>query len=173
MKLFKNYWLVVSLLLSLLFVVNSCDDSDDDDDDTPPAAEVAFNNIALTAANEVQTPPVTSTGTGTLNATYNMDTKKITYRVTWSLGNTNDNTEGMHFHGPASLTESASIVIGIPLATGGGGYNPGDDVGSSGSVSGETRALTQVEEDQLLDGLWYLNIHSTTYPNGELRGQLR
>ena len=32
--------------------------------------------------------------------------------------------------------------------------------------------LTQEEEDQLLNGMWYLNIHSTTYPAGELRGQV-
>lgn len=172
MKLFKNYWLVMSLLLSLLFVVSSCDD-DDDDGDNQPDTEVSFNNIALSAANEVQPQPVTSTGTGTLNATYNMGTKRISYSVSWTLGNPDDKTTGMHFHGPASLTESAGIVIGLPLGSGGGGYNQGDETGSTGSVTGQTRALTEVEEDQLLDGLWYLNIHSTTYPAGELRGQLR
>ena len=171
MKLFKNYWLVVSLLLSLVFVVSSCDDDDDGGVDLPDN-EVRFDNIALTGAAEVQTPPVTTTGTGELDAVYNMDTRRISYVVTWTLGNASDQTVGMHFHGPATTTQNAPVVIGLPL-TGTSGYDPGSgSSGSSGTISGQTRALTDQEEDDLLNGLWYLNVHSTTYPDGELRGQV-
>jgi hypothetical protein len=170
MKLFKNYWLVVSLLLSLVFVVSSC--SDDDDDDNPSTNEVTFENIALTGENEIQNPPIITTGTGELDATYNKDTKRISYAVNWRLGNANDQTVGMHFHGPASKTENAAIIIGIPL-TGSSSYDPDSgNSGSSGTVTGQTRELTQQEEDDLLNGRWYFNIHSTTHPNGELRGQV-
>lgn len=161
MKQFKNYWLIVGALFSLMLSISSCDD-DDEDLNLPDADVVRFDNVALTGAAEVQPNPVVTNGSGTLNATYNMETNVITYNVSWTLGNVNDRTTGMHFHGPASLTESAPIVIGIPL--------PSDNY--TGTVSGDTRPLTQDEEDDLLNGLWYLNIHSTTYPDGELRGQL-
>lgn len=166
----RNFWLMVSLLVSFTLVLSSCDE---DDDINLPANEVKFENIALTGDAEISNPPVTTTGSGTLNAVYNQDTKKISYTVNWTLGNENDKTVGMHFHGPASITENAPIVIGIPLSsTGGGGYTGGGTGSNTGTVSGQTRALTQAEEEQLLDGKWYLNIHSTTYPNGELRGQV-
>ena len=172
MKRFKNYWLAMILLLGMVPVVSSCDDDDDDDAD-PGANEVRYDDIALTASAEIQTPPVTSNGTGELDASYNMDTKRITYVITWRLGNSDDQTVGMHFHGPASTTENASIVIEIPLV-GAGGYNQNTgSAPSSGTVSGQTRALSEAEEEQLLGGLWYLNIHSSTYPNGELRGQVQ
>jgi hypothetical protein len=37
---------------------------------------------------------------------------------------------------------------------------------------GTTRVLTSQEEADLLSGNWYLNLHSNTYPGGEIRGQL-
>ena len=160
MKHLKNYWLIVGVLFSLMVVISSCNE-DDDDNNNQPDNEVRFDNIALTGEAEAPTP-VTSDGSGTLNATYNMETKVISYTVSWTLGNESDQTIGMHFHGPASVTESADVIIGITL--------PSDNY--TGNVSGETRPLTQGEEDDLLDGLWYLNIHSTTNPAGELRGQL-
>lgn len=170
MLLFKNYWLLVSLLLSFMLVLSSCDD---DADINLPANEVRFENIALTGDAEVRTPPVTTSGSGTLNVVYNKDTKKISYTVNWTLGNPDDKTVGMHFHGPASTSENAPIVIGIPLtSTSGGGYGGSGSDSGTGSVSGKTRALTQAEEQQFLNGSWYLNIHSTTYPEGELRGQV-
>lgn len=151
--------LVYSLMVLSSFAL-ACDD--DDDDDILPDNEVEFNNIQLLGANEV--PAVTSSGAGTLNATYNRDTNIITYTVSWQFGSVSDNLVGMHFHGPASTTEDADIVIDITPASNNRAYQ--------GTVSGTTRALTEAEEDELLDGEWYINVHSTTYPEGELRGQL-
>lgn len=157
MKKSNNNWLLASMLLCLMFVFSSCDDDDD-----VTRNEVIFDDIALTGEPEVQTNPVVTDGEGMLDAIYNKDTNVLTYTITWELGNADDKTTGMHFHGPASLTESAGVVIPIQLSTD----------APMGSITGETRALTQTEEDQLLSGMWYLNIHSSTYPGGELRGQL-
>ena len=30
-----------------------------------------------------------------------------------------------------------------------------------------------VKEDDLLNGVYYINIHTAAYPNGEIRGQIR
>ncbi|GAB3200786.1 hypothetical protein ABID22_003510 [Pontibacter aydingkolensis] len=153
--------MLVYCLMVLSCFALACDD-DDDDIDVLPDDEVEFDNIQLLGANEV--PAVTSSGSGTLNATYDRDTNIITYSVTWTLGNVSDNLTGMHFHGPASTTANAPVVIDITPVASNRTYQ--------GSASGSTRPLTEAEEDELLDGRWYLNVHSTTYPNGELRGQL-
>ena len=147
------------MLAYCLMVLSSfalaCDDDDDEN-------IVQFNNIQLRGANEV--PAVTTSGTGTLNATYNRDTNILTYTVNWTLGNANDNLVGMHFHGPAAATANAPVVIDITPAA--------SNRGASGTVSGSTRALTEAEESDLLGGRWYLNVHSNTFTSGELRGQL-
>ena len=162
MKRFNNFRLIACMLLSLSLVFSSCDDDDDDVIDDDPDNEIRFEGIALTSSAEVQTPPVTSSGTGGLSAVYNDDTNILNYSVQWTLGKLEDKTVGMHFHGPASVTENAGVIIPITL----------DNDSYAGTVSGQTRALTQDEEEDLLSGLWYLNVHSTTYPAGELRGQL-
>ena len=40
-----------------------------------------------------------------------------------------------------------------------------------GSPSFLMRMLTDMDIEQLPGGLWYVNVHSTTYPGGEIRGQ--
>ncbi|MCP2045900.1 CHRD domain-containing protein [Pontibacter sp. HSC-36F09] len=148
---------VVYFLVLLSGFAYACDDDNEDD---LLESEVAFTNVELSGDNEV--PAVTTSGSGSLTATYDRSTRILTYNFSWTLGNAADNTVGIHFHGPALATESAPVVIPIE----------NHPTSYTGSVTGTTRALTQNEEEQLIDGKWYLNIHSTTYPNGELRGQL-
>ena len=33
------------------------------------------------------------------------------------------------------------------------------------------KMLTDMDIEQLRGGIWYVNVHSTTYPGGEIRGQ--
>lgn len=68
----------------------------------------------------------------------------------------------MHFHGPAATTANAGVQFDIqnyPVRT-------------TGSVSGQTQPLTEAQEADLLNGLWYYNLHTNTFPSGELRGQI-
>lgn len=144
------------LFLSILLMANmSCNKDDDDDNDT-----VQFNSITLSGENEV--PEVATTGTGTFNGTYNRTTKILNYTVTWTLGESSTTTAAMHFHGPASPEESAAPVIHIT----------GFPTTKTGTFSGSTPALTSGQESQLLDGKWYINIHSDAVPAGEIRGNL-
>jgi hypothetical protein len=71
----------------------------------------------------------------------------------------------MHFHGAedGSDTKSSGVIIGIT----------GFTTANTGTISGTTRALTDVEVNQLLAGKWYLNIHSSTNTSGELRGNIK
>jgi hypothetical protein len=41
----------------------------------------------------------------------------------------------------------------------------------NGSPSFLEQVLTDQDIDQLRGGLWYVNVHSTLYPGGEIRGQ--
>ena len=68
------------------------------------------------------------------------------------------NPTAMHFHGPAMPGQTASPDLGI------GSF---DDNSSAGSA-----IMTEDQEDSLTTGFWYLNIHTSANPAGEIRGQV-
>ena len=146
-------WLVA---LTGLLLTASCNNDDDADDNL-----VTFRNIALSGANEV--PAVTTTGNGSFEGTYDRSTKVLTYTLRWSLGDAAASTVNMHFHGPADTTETTGIRVPIT------GFPTGS---ANRTYSSSTPALDATQEEELLNGKWYVNIHSSTYPGGELRGQL-
>lgn len=113
-------------------------------------------------ANGTQEVPtrVTTTATGTITGTYNKDNNTLNYTINWN-GLTGGNPTAMHFHGPADPGVAAGIVVGIT----------GFPTTASGTVSG-TATLTDAQETDLVNGLWYYNIHNATYPGGEIRGQV-
>jgi hypothetical protein len=145
-------WLITFFCLFGL-AMSACEDDDDD----LPSNEVRFQNIALTGANE--RPAVTTNNSGTFNGIYNKDTKVISYTVTW----TGFTATAMHFH-KADPTIAGPVVI--PVA------GTGTPATYTAPITGNTRPLTEAEEADLLNGLWYFNIHSAQYPGGEIRGQL-
>ncbi|PRY06064.1 CHRD domain-containing protein [Pontibacter ummariensis] len=152
-----------SLLLYLVVLSGltlACDKSDDEEEFFFIDGKTKYNNVQLLGAN--QRPVVTSKGSGTMNVAYSELTNTIDYTITWELGNPADATTAMHFHGPADANASAPPVVSI------GGFS----TGYSGTVIGTTRMLTKGEASDLKAGLWYVNIHSSRHPNGELRGNL-
>jgi hypothetical protein len=161
MKQAINQFYRVFLILAL--VTLSLPGCDDDDDDNQPQDNTSNITVQLSGTNE--TPPVTSTGSGTANISFDPAMKMIGYEITWTLGSAADSTVGMHFHGSDTATDTTSSPVVVPLT--------GFSRGSSGTLSGMTRILTDAEVAQLLAGKWYLNIHSGTYPAGELRGNLK
>jgi len=116
-------------------------------------ADVGYS-ASLSGAQEV--PPNASPASGTAFMTY--DGTLLHYTVTYS-GLTAPRTAG-HFHGPALPGVNAGVVFGI--ATGG----PSADV-----ITG-TWAIDATNLARLNSGLLYLNIHTSTFPGGEIRGQV-
>jgi hypothetical protein len=109
----------------------------------------------LTGGEEV--PPVTTSATGTAEATYDRTSNMLNYRVTYS-GLSGPATAG-HIHGPAGPGQNAPPVV--PFANSG-----------TSPITGQVR-LTPEQYNQLSSGQWYVNIHTARNAGGEIRGQLR
>lgn len=126
--------------------------------DSDEPENIITKTVTLSGAQEV--PAVTTNATGTMNLTYNKDTKKLDWTVTWS--NLSSNSTMAHFHGPASPTTTAPAVVvftNFPTTSTSGTYN--------GTIT-----LDATTEAPLLANQWYVNIHSQNFPAGELRGNI-
>jgi glucose/arabinose dehydrogenase len=96
-----------------------------------------------------------STATGQAFIKLNIETNELTMDLT---------IEGLlgiqtvqHVHGPAMPNANAGVVFGIP---------------GPGSFEDFSIILTDAQKQIILDGLAYINIHSTRDPPGEIRGQI-
>lgn len=158
-KTFNQILTALVLAVLLLFSFSACKkNKDKEPEDLKKKSHVMFSGAQEVPANA-------STGTGMGDVVYDPAKKTITYSFSWQLGSAAATTTNMHFHGAedGADTKSSVVVIGIT----------GFTTASSGSMSGETRVLTDAEVSQLLAGKWYLNIHSSTVPGGELRGNIK
>jgi hypothetical protein len=100
--------------------------------------------------------PATGFGTVVLSA----DQSMITVDESWS-GLTAAATAS-HIHGPAGYGTNAPVLFpfsGVPAAT-------------SGSIPEQSFAITPTQVGYLFSGLLYFNVHTSTYPGGEIRGQI-
>lgn len=107
-----------------------------------------------------EAPPNASRASGTIVGTYNDVTNTISYTIIFS--GLSAPTTAAHFHGPAAPGVSVGIQIG----------HNGFPAGVMSGTYSATHVLTDVQEMQLLNGLWYSNIHTTAIPTGEIRAQI-
>jgi uncharacterized repeat protein (TIGR01451 family) len=106
----------------------------------------------LTSAQEV--PANNSTATGT--ATILLDSTDGTQaKLSLNFAGLSTAEISAHIHGPAPPGTTASVAVGLPL----------------GQLNDFQIALTAAQVQQLKAGLLYINVHSTNFPNGEIRGQ--
>ncbi len=108
----------------------------------------------LRSANEV--PPVSSIGTGQVDAVLNKDTNLLRWKL--SYANLSGPATAGHFHGPAPVGANARVVLPFP--------------GQMAPVMEGSATLTAAQVADLLAGRWYANIHTAAHPGGELRGQM-
>lgn len=116
------------------------------------AATMMFKG-SLTGAAE--SPSAMSKGTGSIEATLDKDTKKLTWKGEYK--GLEGNETMAHFHGPAMAGANAGPVLGADA--------------KKSSFEGSA-TLDEKQMKELEDGKWYFNIHTDKHPNGELRGQL-
>lgn len=96
--------------------------------------------------------------TGAATGTLDTATGAMIWQVTWS-GLSGPATM-MHFHGPAPMGKNAGVLVNI-------GNIAGLTSPSKGSAT-----ITPDQVKQVLDGTWYVNIHTAANPAGEIRGQV-
>ena len=118
-----------------------------------PMGNTVELEATISAANEV--PPNSSTGLGKLEASFNKDTRALSYTVSYS--GLSGPVKAAHFHGPAVAGSNAGVVL--PFA------------GSLESPITGTTNLSPEQAADLLAGKWYVNLHTAANPGGEMRGQ--
>jgi len=121
-----------------------------------PTARASLVDFTI-GANAEQIPGGDVISPGTAAGWVELDTQTNT--IQWSIifsDLTSPPTEA-HFCGPAIPGEIAGVQVTLDPSA-----NP---------MIGST-TITDEQENDLLNNLWYLNIHTTQYPAGEIRGQV-
>ena len=116
-------------------------------------AETVTLKAALKGSNEV--PPNNSPASGEATATFDTQTKTLTWTITFK--DLTGPAVAAHFHGPGEPGKNAGIVLPFKSA--------------QSPIEG-TATLTDAQVADLIAGKWYANIHTAANPGGELRGQM-
>ena len=99
-----------------------------------------------------------SPGTGFASMTFDTITNLFSWNISWA--NLTAPVTVAHFHGPATPHQNAGVVVDFGAISG----LTSPSIGST--------IITDVQENDLLSNLWYINIHTTANPGGEIRGQV-
>ncbi len=149
--------------------------SSSDSTTTPPAPTTVSYKATLAGSSERPTPN-TSTAQGSFTGTLDLKTNILTYTVTYS--GLVANSTASHIHAPGDATIAANVVFDFSK-NGTVQFTAGPTAQTySGTIlmTAATPITTAINGDslrKLMDaGLTYVNVHSTTYPAGEIRGQI-
>jgi hypothetical protein len=124
---------------------------------SPANAALITFDATLNGAQEPTASTATGFGTVVLDDVADM----ITVNLSWT-GLVGGPATAAHIHGPGAPGVNAPVLFpfsGVPSAT-------------SGSIPQQSFGITTAEIAQLEAGLYYMNIHNSTFPAGEIRGQL-
>jgi hypothetical protein len=110
------------------------------------------STLDVAQANGTANPGATGSGSATM--TFDTDTKLFSWNITFA-GVHNPETAA-HFHVGDTNTPLGPITITLAL----------------GSPKVDDATLTAQQESDLLAELFYINIHTTHSPSGEIRGQV-
>ncbi|MBK8467238.1 MAG: CHRD domain-containing protein [Chloracidobacterium sp.] len=125
---------------------------------TPTPTPTCYTVTTLSGSEEV--PPNGSTATGTGTVSVNAAQTQITVTLDWS--SLSSNATAAHIHGPAAAGSNAGILFGMT----------GVPLSPTGSVPTQSFAISPAQLTQFQNGLFYWNVHSSTFPGGEIRGQI-
>jgi hypothetical protein len=124
-----------------------------------PASAILMPLSASLDCAQAGTCGLGGTGTGSATLSFDTDTNLLQWDASWS--GLSADAFVAHFHGPAMPGMDAPVALdmgSIPLGT------------SGGSMSSAT--LNETQANELLSGLWYINVHSGNFILGEIRGQV-
>jgi CHRD domain len=167
-----------SLILSGLLFLSSCEREAEE----KKTFLYQKSGIVLSGAQEVPANP--SAGLGTMDVSYSKETRLLTYKVTWT--GLVDSVTAMHIHGLSPLGFNSGVVQNIIAGVGTGAGTSGAQFSAqlvaggplrfskTGTISGIFLVDgSVVKEENLLNGFYYMNIHTKAYGGGEIKGQIR
>lgn len=105
-------------------------------------------------SGDEEVPPVVTAATG--NAEFRMETTTNTLDFEIAYVDLSSAETAAHLHGFAEPGQEGPPLFGLP---------PGNP--KIGQL-----VYAELDEDGILDGLTYVNIHSSNFPDGEIRGQV-
>ncbi len=138
-------YVIYSVLIAFLIAGTGCSKSSDTNTD------VIFK-ATLNGASE--TPPNASEATGNATLTFNTGTKIFTVVVNY----TGIEATAAHIH-KGDVGVAGGVVFGFPSPV-------------TSPINYTSVALDSAQEADLNNDLYYVNVHSTEFPAGEIRGQL-
>ncbi len=121
------------------------------------SAQIVTYDFCMSSLEEVPT----NASNGTAVVTVTIDTAAMTYDVNGTFQGLLGNATAAHIHGPAPIGSNAGVMVGLSPTTG----------ATSGTITG-SGALNAAQMNNILTGMSYLNLHSSMFGGGEIRGQL-
>jgi hypothetical protein len=124
------------------------------------AAEEKLGPIGFFAdlSADEQAETTESPGVGRVDFLLDRDTVRLSWKVTYDK--LTSPATGAHIHGPQRPGTNAGVQVDLAA----GGLKP--------PLEGSA-VLTDAQLEYLLAGRMYVNIHTSRYPQGELRGQIQ
>jgi CHRD domain len=120
---------------------------------------IAATGLVATLSGAQEVGPNASPGIGNGIVVIDNAGTSLTYSV--PFGGLVAPVTANHFH-RAAFGVNGPVIFGI-----------GQCIGLfSGTLAGTWPAMTPVQVSDMIAGLYYLNIHTTAFPGGEIRGQL-
>ncbi len=112
----------------------------------------------LSGAQQIPVNALTTKGFGVVTLTNN----ETQVYVSLTFAGLGSNQTAAHIHSPGAPGVIAPLIINI---------------GSNGTTFGvfvaKTFSVTPAQVADLKAGLWYFDVHSTSFPDGEIRGQIK
>lgn len=142
----RNWFLGLGVTATLLTTAN-----------TAQAAIIQLS-ATLDQEQEVPTPIAVPEASGSADILYDTEDNLLSWDIMFD--GLSGPAVGLHFHGPASPGDTAPVVVDV-----------GNISGLTSPSIGSTN-ITEIEEEQLLSGLWYINVHTELNTPGEIRGQV-
>ncbi len=131
----------------------------------PSRAQTTYVTV-MTGANEVPVSATSATG----NATVVLNAAQTQLSISCQFQSLAGTYTASHIHGPAPFGVNASVKWGfVAPAAPWVLSNANHDGTLTNFIVG---GITATDVANLNAGLFYVNVHSTTYPGGEIRGQL-
>lgn len=140
------------------------------DSGTPEEQVATFDaeDTEVAATNRIQfvtnldggqeTPPVETIANGSGMVYLDRAARKLFWEI--SYNDLSSPVTAAHFHGPVGPGVAAGVQLKMAPTN-----------ATTNRIAGEA-TLTDEQMRQVLAGLWYVNIHTEKYPDGEIRGQV-